>query len=70
MKYFRTKIQKIIDYLQPIEEHDTDPHYIETDYITNHRFNEFKTIDEDTILKLIKESKTKSCELDQYEQPC
>ena len=53
-----------MDNLQPIEEHDTDPHYIETDYITNHRFNEFKTIDENTILKLIKESKTKSCELD------
>ena len=63
-EYFRTKIQKIMDYLQPIEEHDTDPHYIKTDYITNHRFNEFKTIDEDTILKLIKESKTKSCKLD------
>ena len=63
-EYFRTKIQKIMDYLQPIEEHDTNPHYIETDYITNHRFNEFKTIDEDTILKLIKESKSKSCKLD------
>ena len=63
-EYFRTKIQKIMDYLQPIEEHDTNPHYIKTDYITNHRFNEFKAIDEDTILKLIKESKTKSCKLD------
>ena len=63
-EFFRTKIQKIMDYLQPIEEHDTDHHYIETDYITNHRFSEFKTIDVDTILKLIKESKTKSCKLD------
>ena len=38
-EFFRTKIQKITDYLQPAKEHDTDPHYIETDYITNHRFN-------------------------------
>ena len=53
-----------MDYLQPIEEHDTDPQYIETDYNTNHRFNEFKTIDENIILKIIKESKTKSCKLD------
>ena len=63
-EFFRTKIQKIMDDLQPAEEHDTEPHYIETDYITNHRFNEFKTMDENTILKLIKESKTKSCKLD------
>ena len=63
-EFFRTKIQKIMDYLQPTEEHDTEPHYIETDYITNHRFNEFETLDENTILKLIKESKTKSCKLD------
>ena len=63
-EFFRTKIQKIMDYLQPTEEHDTEPPYIETDYITNHRFNEFETIDENTILKLIKESKTKSCKLD------
>ena len=53
-----------MDYLQPIKEHDTNPHYIETDYNTKHRFNEFKTIDENTILKIIKESKTKSCKLD------
>ena len=57
-------IQKIMDYLQPTKQHDTEPHYIETDYITNHRFNEFEIIDENTILKLIKESKTKSCKLD------
>ena len=38
--------------------------YIETEYLTNHRFNEFETIDENTVLKLIKVSKTKSCELD------
>ena len=42
----------------------SEPHYLETEYLTNHRFNEFETIDENAILKLIKESKTKSCELD------
>ena len=42
-----------MDNLQPSEEHDIEPHYIETDYLTNHRFNEFETIDENTVLKLI-----------------
>ena len=50
--------------LQPSEEYDIEPHYIETEYLTNHRFNEFETIDKNTVLKLTKESKTKSCELD------
>ena len=33
------------------------------EYLTNYRFNEFETIDENTVLKLIKKSATKSCEL-------
>ena len=53
-----------MDNLQPSKEHDIEPHYIETEYLTNHRFNEFETIDDNTILKLLKESETKSCELD------
>ena len=63
-EFFSKKVQSIMDYLQPSEEHDIEPHYIETYYLTNHRFNEFETIDENTVLKLIKESKTKSCKLD------
>ena len=50
--------------IQPIEETDIDPHYIETGYLTNYRFHEFEIIDENTVLKLIKKSTTKSCELD------
>ena len=46
------------------EEYDIEPHYIETGYLTNHRFNEFETIDKNTVLKLIQKSKTKSYELD------
>ena len=59
-EFFSKKVQSIMENLQPSEEHDIEPHYIETDYLTNHRFNEFETIDE----KTVKESKTKSCELD------
>ena len=29
--------------LQPIEETDINPHYNETEYLTNYRFNEFET---------------------------
>ena len=32
------------------------------EYLMNYRFNEFETIDKNTILKLIKKSATKSCE--------
>ena len=57
------KVQTIMDNLQPIEETDIDPHYIEMEYLTNYRFNEFEIIDENTVLKCIKKS-TKSCKLD------
>ena len=53
-----------MDNLQPTEETDIEPHYIETEYLMNYRFNEFEIIDENTVLKLIKKSTTKSCELD------
>ena len=53
-----------MDNLQPIEETDIDPHYIEMEYLMNYRFNEFEIIDKNTVLKLIKKSTTKSCELD------
>ena len=43
-----------MDNLQPIEENDTDPHYIETEYFMNYKFNEFEIIDKNTVLKLIK----------------
>ena len=63
-EFFCKKVQYIMDNLQPIEETDIKPHYIETEYLTNYRFNEFEIIDENTVLKLIKKSTTKSCELD------
>ena len=53
-----------MDNLQPIEETDIEPHYVETEYLMNYRFNEFEIIDENTVLQLIKKSTTKSCELD------
>ena len=53
-----------MDNLQPIEETDIDPHYIETEYFMNYRFNEFETLDENIVLKLIKKAATKSCESD------
>ena len=63
-EFFCKKVQNIMDNLQPIEETDIDPHYIKTEYLTNCRFNKFETIDENTVLKLIKKSVTKSCESD------
>ena len=57
-EFFIKKVQSILENLQPSEEHDIEPHYIETDYLTNHKFNEFGTIDENIVHKLIKESKT------------
>ena len=63
-KFFCKKVQTIMDNLQPIEETDIDPHYIEMEYLMNYRFNEFEIIDKNTVLKLIKKSTTKSCELD------
>ena len=63
-EFFSKKVQSIMDNLQPSEEHDIEPHYTETEYLTNHRFNKFETIDENTVSKLIKESKSKSCKLD------
>ena len=62
-EFFGKKVQSIMDNLQPSKEYGIEPHHIETEYLTNHRFNEFETIDKNTVLKLIKESKTKSCEL-------
>ena len=62
-EFFCKKVQYIMDNLQPIEETDIEPHYIETEYLMNYRFNEFEIIDENTVLNLIKKS-TKSCELD------
>ena len=53
-----------MDNLQPIEETDIDPYYIKMEHLMNYRFNEFETIDEKTVLKLIKKSATKSCECD------
>ena len=53
-----------MDNVQPIEETDIDPYYIEIEYLTNYRCNEFETIDENTLLKLKKKSATKSCESD------
>ena len=53
-----------MDNIQPIEQTDIKPHYIETEYLTNYRFNEFEIIDQKTVLKLIKKSTTKSCEFD------
>ena len=53
-----------MDNLQPIEETDIDPHYIEVEYPINYRFKELEIIDENTVLKLIKKSTTKSCKLD------
>ena len=61
---FSKKVQSIMNYLQASAEHDIEPHYTETDYLTNYRLDEFETRDENTVLKLIKESKTKSCKLD------
>ena len=63
-EFFCKKVQTIMDNLQSIEETDIDPHYIEMEYLTNYRFNEFEIIDENTVLKLIKKSTTKSCKLD------
>ena len=57
------KVQTIMNNLQPIEETDIDPHYIEMEYLMNYRFKEFEIIDENTVLKPIKKSATKSCEL-------
>ena len=45
-EFFCKKVQTIMDNLQPIQETSIDPHYIETEYLTNDRFNEFETIDE------------------------
>ena len=53
-----------MDNLQPIEETDIDAYYIKMEYLMNYRFNEFETIDENTVLKLIKKSATESCESD------
>ena len=63
-EFFCRKVQTIKDNLQPIEETDIDPHYIEMEYLINYRFNEFEIIHKNTVLKLIKKSTTKSCELD------
>ena len=63
-EFFCKKVQTIMDNLQPIEETDIDPHYIEVEYLMNYRFNEFEIIDKNTVLKLIKKSITKSWELD------
>ena len=53
-----------MDNLQAIEGTDIEPYYIETEYLVNYRFNEFEIRDENTVLKPIKKSTTKSCELD------
>ena len=50
-----------MDTLQPIEEIDIDPYYMEMEYLINYRLNEFETIDENTVLKPLKKSTTKSC---------
>ena len=63
-EFFCKKVHTIMDNLQPIEETDIEPHYIKTEYLMNCRFKEFETIDENTVLKLIKKSATKSCESD------
>ena len=63
-EFFCKKVQTILDNLQPIEETDIDLHYIEMDYLTNYTFNEFEIIDKNTVLKLIKKSTTKTCDLD------
>ena len=51
-----------MDNLQPIEETDIGPYYIKMEYLMNYIFDKFETIDENTVLKLIKKSSTKSCE--------
>ena len=61
-EFYCKKVQTIMDNLHPIEENDVDSYYIEMEYLLNYRFNEFETIDENTVLKCIKKSATKSCE--------
>ena len=58
-EFFCKKVQIIMDNLQPIEETDINPHYIETEYLTNYRFNEFETLDENKVTETHKEISNK-----------
>ena len=64
IKFFTSKIEKIMAALVPTDTHPVDESYIETQPQTDHGFSEFNISSDQDVGRIVKKSATKSCILD------
>ena len=63
-EYFISKITTIMDNLRPQDPNDTDQSVLENLYLTDKCFVNFEWLDEEQVQQLIKDTPTKTCDLD------